>query len=257
MSLLCKLTGCFGNTPQNTLLIFDASLAHIPVWYRSLRQNPFAFDWKCTDWHTSHTDVAGLREWLGCTFERPGKMQSHRSVTPHFQKSPACCNKAYVLQILSDCLFTDHYVILLVVFINKNALTDDFFHKAVFVKAFTFYTNLTCGGRGYRLIMDAVSVRLYLAPEAIYSILSNKFDKRCFVSFPDNHQCVTIWAFHGKTSVRLLFGCHIIETVNIRLIDVRKTYHLHPKMLGNCKHRDKNMFWGCCSEGIVKNQRAS
>ena len=122
MSLLSKLTGCFGNTPQNSLLIFDASLAHIPVWYRSLWRNPFAFDWKCTDWPTSHTVAVGLREWLGCTFERPGKMQSHRSVTPHFQKSPACCNKAYVLQILSDCLFTDHYVILLVVFINKKCL---------------------------------------------------------------------------------------------------------------------------------------
>ena len=49
-----------------------------------------------------------------------------------------------------------------------------------------------------------------------------------------------------------------IEAVNnVRLIDVRKTYHLYPEMLRYCKHRHKNVFRGCCSEGVIENQRAS
>lgn len=41
---------------------------------------------------------------------------------PIFKNLPPAVIKAYVLQILSDCLFTDYYVILLVVFINKKCL---------------------------------------------------------------------------------------------------------------------------------------
>ena len=124
-----------------------------------------------------------------------------------------CVIVPYVFQILSDCLFTDHYVILLVIFINKKCLDGRLLSQSRIRQGIYLLHESYLRWQMVQIDHGRCFSPTVSCSRGDYSILSNKFDKRCFVSFPDNHQCVTIQAFHGKTSVRLLLGCHIIETV--------------------------------------------